>query len=661
MLNRTLQLWHKHFLILLIITFVARVATELMASHFTQSDYGWFILRGFSSDAAICGVLAAILAVIRFKWLSFLVYIPWITLLAANLVHIDFNKANISFSDSGQLSEEEFLFGVILTDDVLVPLFLFSMFSYLVAKFARTIDFSSIGTPKRYATFFVLLLLCVAFLPASDNSWRSYNVIEENIVDVMPISSDMASGVTQIRATEEYKRFTGLDLKGKPIIPLEKTRPNILIVTIEGLTDSHLSNGYMPYLSTMARKFLYYPNFIYPQQYTLNGLYSIICGDYPTFNSDSVYRGNNKWFATQNRGAYQPCLPAILKQYGYKSFFFQGSSLAYTNKRRFIRRAGFTKAYQASDLKTNNSKSMKFTFLGWGMADAVFLPKVADKLIDQNVENSPWAAVVMTTGTHPPFNITKPYASQFSNGPHAAFHAADQGIKGLMTNLEKADLLKNTLVIVVGDESRQNRNRESKFTPLAANWGVMVIKTPDNQQYTSREYFMQPDIMTSVFDYLGIQNEAKRFRSVFRKYENFRPLIMASAHSRYWITYFEQGKLLVCKINRTKCRVRAIEGEFFNSTLQPDDSEVNYRLFNEVSKLSDSKINPVNIVDVETVPSSNVYVTYKKVKQGNKIYVRKIVRKPVMKKRKPKITNTQAQSDGLVVKEMPKKTGKQLQ
>ncbi len=632
----------RHFIAFWLIALAARLWAELSDIYVYQGDYGWFNLRAILSDALVSLVMAYVLSFIRLRFAAYVAYFLWAGICAGNLIHIEFNNANINFADSNQLGEREFITGSILSVDVLLPWAGFFLLAYILFRLSKKIRDISFTGGKVAILGCGALIGSVIFLPISENYWRSYNIIEENVLDYFTRVALSGNTLHKRIVEKEYRRFTELDLKGKPIASSPQTKPNILIVSIEGLSDYNLQKGQMPYLQELAANALYYPNFISPQQYTLQGIYSIVCGDYASFSHKTVYRADNKWYATMNRGPLKPCLPSILAKYGYTSLFFQGSSLEYTNKRKFTHAVGFNRSFAATQLKQEGKKQfMKPTFLGWGMADKIFLPNVADKLIayDQ-ARDEPWFAFAMTTGTHQPYNITNAYAKDFPTRRFAAYHAADEGLKAMMDKLETAGLLKNTLVIVIGDEAHLNQDRNYKFSPMGANWGLAVIKTPDNVRHTSRDYFMQPDIQTSILDYAGLSHEATNFRSVFRQYDTFRPIMMASSHSRFWITHFAPNEILICKINRTNCRLRHLKGELFDAKLSPSSRFVNTALLSAVANKNDNQIRSKSqkITLVESVPVSGKIVTYtKKRLPNNRVWVRKKVTHmyPIAKARKP--------------------------
>ncbi len=632
----------RHFIALCTIAILARVWAEFTSVHIAQGDYGWFNLRAFASDMLISFVAALLFSITERKWVVFGLYFLWAGLCAGNLVHIEANSANINFNDSGQLGEQEFVLGSVLSMDVMMLWGVFLAVGMGLNWLLKKLSFKPQHTTNITIAVPLVMFCGVWFLPMSENYWRSYNIFEENASDYLISNIIPSHSVSPRLVHKEYKKYTDLDLRGEQFAGPVNTKPNILIVAIEGLSDFYLQRGQMPYLKELATKSIYYPNFISPQQYTLNGIFSILCGDYSSFGQNLVFHKRNKWFATLNHGALQPCIPQLLAKHGYKSLFFQGSSLDYTNKRKFVKTIGFDQAFSASQLRTKEAQDkMKFSFLGWGMADNVFLPSVADRLIRySDYSKKPWFAFAMTTGTHHPYNITKEYSDQFPTRPFAAYRAADEGLQSMMARLEDANMLANTLVIVIGDESRLNLDRNFKFSPMAANWGLAVIKTPDNVAHTSREYFMQPDIKTSVLDYIGASHEATNFRSVFRKYDTFRPIMMASAHSRFWLTYFAKDKIMICRSNRTNCRTRKLEGELFDAKLSPAKA-ANEKLLTAVAMRSDDHIqnNSKLITEMNTIPVADGVVIYEKRRiSKNKVIVRKkvyVTRRVAKKKKKP--------------------------
>ncbi|MFO0389246.1 MAG: LTA synthase family protein [Alphaproteobacteria bacterium] len=507
---------------------------------------------------------------------------------ASNIANLGINFSNLHIADSRFLTEEEFL-SKSLASPLIIGAWLVLFISYYGTLYTTKKKLHTLH--YRYVLLALLFPVSLFFLPldASKPFWQQYNVFEENITAIFETIEEKPYKYF-LETNREYARFMQLNLPDNEIskgITKKERQPNILIVTIEGLSEQFLRDGAMPNLQKLAENNIHYTNFIYHQRFTENGLYSILCGDMPTLyrrvlilsttpgalpSSAIVGRKNspNKWgnivYGTKNN-----CLPKILGKLGYKTAFFQASNIHFSKKNLFMKNVGIQSQYGHKLLRKlyPDIKEGK-KGLTYGMPDHTFYPRVQKELHKINAGDKPWFAALMTTSTHFPLFVKDEFKGKFNSSLKDAFHTADHALNEFLTSLEAEGLLNNTLLIVTGDESGAMVKKGDIASMLASNWGALVIKTPDNINYSSKDYFVHSDLMTSILDYIGHVDKAIRGRSVFRKYEGFRPVMFANIRTDRWFTWYERNKLIVCANYFKICQNLKIEGDLFNATLSDD-------------------------------------------------------------------------------------------
>lgn len=238
-----------------------------------------------------------------------------------------------------------------------------------------------------------------------------------------------------------------------------------------------------------------------------------------------------------------------------------------------MRNAGMRYLYSDKELKNKysiNEDADNYTKMKFGTPDALLYPRILEELKEINLANKPWFANIMTTSTHFPHVVKKEYEGKFGNVNQEAFYTADKALESFIKGLELAGILNDTLLIITGDESAAMIDKSNISSMLNANWGALVIKTPNNDKYATDDFFAQFDLMTSILDYIGHPEKAIRGRSVFRKYEDFRPLMFANIRTDYWFSWYEQNKLIACANYFKICNNYTLNGTLFNGSLKEE-------------------------------------------------------------------------------------------
>lgn len=570
------------------------IAARLLADLAVDQHYsytGWD-LRGILSDTVICMIISTLSGFIGNRAFIQLLLILWASAHAGNIAHIEANYSNLDVANAGYLSESEFVNEAILTWTFLK----YWLYMVTVAELSHAMCRKFLSSRHLSGVTSVILVLIgiivLALLPVKGDYWRQYHFLEESFDSIVSSAEPQQPVSPKTRAL--YERMTGQDISGELVIntPTHK-KPNILIITIEGLSNTYIEQGVMPHLEALAKKSLYYPNFINPHQYTYNGLFAILCGDYSSFEGQlSAIHRKNKWYATLNNTPLHPCLPVRLKNKGYYSEFYQGSSLSFTRKDRFMKRIGFNREFEAKNLLDLYDKDveLKRSFIGWGVDDAHLFEMVTKRLIEINKEKSPWFATVMTTGTHWPYQVSDDYAAPFESKKQAAYHFTDTALNKMLAELEASGILDNTLLFISGDETHLPVSYSKPETMPAGNWGLLVVRTPDHDTLSSTDYFIQPDILISILDYLGDGVGKAQFRSVFRHYEQFRPVMFSGNLSGRWIAIPDPNHMILCRVNFFLCRTYGVEGDIFHAKVSSQQTSDESKLYIAVARFSDSKL-----------------------------------------------------------------------
>lgn len=182
--------------------------------------------------------------------------------------------------------------------------------------------------------------------------------------------------------------------------PTIKEGTNIIMVIMEDVTQEKVNNKEMPTLYNISKQSLSFTNVYADGEYLYNGLYSTLFA-YPNIFSDNSMTST---VVPKMQG-----LPTLLKQHGYKTYFFTSKEQSTDNTTRFLRANNIDSIYsgKANDLKRDG--------------------KVLNKA------NLPFFACILV-----------------SNEEEKGVSVVDKKIEQILTEAKKYSWYKNTLLIFVG-------------------------------------------------------------------------------------------------------------------------------------------------------------------------------------------------------------------
>jgi hypothetical protein len=176
-----------------------------------------------------------------------------------------------------------------------------------------------------------------------------------------------------------------------PLLDLDtQTPPNLVFVVVEGLgrsfsgTDARLGS-FTPFLDELAKKSLYWENFLATQGRTFAVLPSVL-GSLPfgPYGEQRIPHDN---------------LLSLLQGQGYSLRYFTGTGLAFDHQGDFLAASGVKSFWSERDFVAPARKLSE-----WGYSDADLLQAVAQS----PMPNAPSVTVVQTMSMHTPFVVLQP-------------------------------------------------------------------------------------------------------------------------------------------------------------------------------------------------------------------------------------------------------------
>ncbi len=230
-------------------------------------------------------------------------------------------------------------------------------------------------------------------------------------------------------------------------------RPNVLVVILESTRFDHTSLAgdealaETPFLARMAKQGLVATQMRAVLPHTTKSMFSMLCGRYPTLQKGVI---------EVDASAAPICLPRVLREAGYATFFGQSAFGTFEQRARLVANFGFEHFAAFEDIR-----GQKVGYLA--SEDASMVGPFADWLedVDKGQPGRPWMAVLLTSATHHsyrlPTNVLKRARTQGrpmgSDAERYArlVEAEDRFLAQLYNVLLERGEAKETVILFVGD------------------------------------------------------------------------------------------------------------------------------------------------------------------------------------------------------------------
>lgn len=215
--------------------------------------------------------------------------------------------------------------------------------------------------------------------------------------------------------------------------------------------------------------------------------------------------------------------PAILNQRGhYSSAVFHGNVASFWNRNNTYKNMGYQYFFDASYFDTSGDKST-----GYGLKDKLLFKHSVDYL--ERLQQ-PFYVKYITVTNHFPFNMDKEdtdfkttdTSDSAINGYFQTAHYLDQSIKEFYSYLDKAGLLKNSMIVLYGDHYGLSNGENTTLAPIlgrtAEDWTdfdtaqlqrvpFMVNLPGTTSGKISSTYGGEIDVLPTLLHLLGISSK----------------------------------------------------------------------------------------------------------------------------------------------------------
>lgn len=204
-------------------------------------------------------------------------------------------------------------------------------------------------------------------------------------------------------ARKMYYKYFNYQMRqlGESTIPegAKNSGRSIIVVQLESLNGSLVSNKITPNFLKIADEGVYLKTMQSNSVNSIRSLEGALCGLIPSLSLD-VSRMNPET-------ARLNCLPKILAQTGYKTFFFMSDDVL-NDTRPFVSKLGFDEVHFEDIMRAGDPR------LRWGYKDDIFLQRVFEYLKKYKDEKI-FAFVDLSTNHFPFFDLSRIEIPEYNN------------------------------------------------------------------------------------------------------------------------------------------------------------------------------------------------------------------------------------------------------
>jgi hypothetical protein len=260
----------------------------------------------------------------------------------------------------------------------------------------------------------------------------------------------VAQAVLSPAATFPYPRYPFVRIEDADAHPLER-RPNVLLLFVEALDRRYLRRSeagvrVTPFLDRLMADSVTFDQFFSNGAQTYHGLFAALCSSLPRHGIAAIKaRYANDYL----------CLPSLLQRAGYRTEMVIGQNRDRNHSRfgLFMARNGLHELIDETAFPASAAR------LGLGLTDGALVDRLLTQVRALRAANRPYFLTALTMATHHPFTV--PDAHQDVRALQAqpdrylpALRYSDLELERLFATLQREGLLRDTVVLVLGDHGR---------------------------------------------------------------------------------------------------------------------------------------------------------------------------------------------------------------
>jgi phosphoglycerol transferase MdoB-like AlkP superfamily enzyme len=263
---------------------------------------------------------------------------------------------------------------------------------------------------------------------------------------------------------------------------------NILLVFLEGLDRRYLGQTYgevkgTPFLDRLKNDSVYFQNFFSNGVQTSRGLFATLCSTFPRQGAAAM----------KTRYAHDYlCLPSLLQRQGYRTEMVIGQHRDLNRLQTFAARNGLHQLIDEGDFPANAERA------GLGIVDGALFDLCYDRIKLRQSEGKPFFLTTLTLSTHHPFAAPLNHPDvqllqqQVQDKYVAALRYTDLELERVFTRLVREGLLRNTVVVILGDHGRHEPVGSTDIERKAGHFASPLFIWMDESLRTPATYRPRP-------------------------------------------------------------------------------------------------------------------------------------------------------------------------
>lgn len=260
---------------------------------------------------------------------------------------------------------------------------------------------------------------------------------------------------------------------------------NVVILLLEGLDRRYLGQTYgglrgTPFLDRLKDDSVYFSNFFSNGVQTSRGLFATLCSTLPRHGASAM----------KTRYAHDYlCLPSLLQRQGYSTEMVIGQHRDLNRLQTFLSRNGLQQMLDEGDFPPGAERA------GLGIVDGALFDLCYERIKQRQAEGKPFFLSTLTLSTHHPFaapphhDEVRTLQQQVSDQYVGALRYTDLELERVFTKLAQEGLLRNTVVVIIGDHGRHEsvgstdvERKVGHFASPMLIWMDPSLRTPATYQ-----------------------------------------------------------------------------------------------------------------------------------------------------------------------------------
>jgi len=298
---------------------------------------------------------------------------------------------------------------------------------------------------------------------------------------------------------------------------LEKIKPNVVLIVMEGLGEIPLLNNdkkfnVMGELKKHFNEDTVFYNFLPAGFITIHAIESI---------SLSIPQRPYVNQITQTQDAFNQFATSMVLPYknaGYRSIALYGGSMTWRDLEGFFKAQGFNDIVGEGNVVVDSKDRHS-----WGINDDKFFELIEKQLFDENIKE-PKFIYAMSTQTHPPYKVSDDYKSLPLEIPlniqnmmstkdlknenlFKTYQFANRELAKFISNIKKSNIAENTIIAVTGDHNLRelsNYDIEDTFLRYAVPFYIyipeQIKKNLNIQKIDTKVCGSHMDIMPTLYN-----------------------------------------------------------------------------------------------------------------------------------------------------------------